>query len=98
MISNDNAPAPCVYSPVDPILYFAISVAITIAFLFSPPLTQSMQFSSASTPPIHAKVRSTISQFLKHLFPNESLSKSSTTSITYEEIGFEESSPVSVPK
>ena len=57
-----------------------------------------MQFSRASTPPIQAKVRSTISQFLKHLFPNLSLSKSSTISITYEEIGFDESRPVSVPK
>ena len=43
-ISMDTEPAPCVYSPVELSSYFAISDAITTAFLLSPFLTQSQQF------------------------------------------------------
>ncbi len=64
-----TAPAPCVYSPEDSNSYFAMSEAITIAFLSGDALTQSIQFSIASIAPMQAKVKSTTSQFLKQRFP-----------------------------
>ena len=97
-INIETDPAPCVYSPVELSSYFAISEAITIACLLLPFLTQSQQFCRASTAPAQAKVRSTISQFLKHLSPYSSAKTSSRISTTYEEVGFEASTPLSVPR
>ena len=97
-INIETDPAPCVYSPVEFNSYFAISDAITIAFLFSPFLTQSQQFCRASTAPAHAKVRSTISQFLKHLSPYSLANTFSRISTTYDDVGLDASTPLSVPK
>ena len=67
-----TAPAPWVYSPVEPSSYFAKSLATTIPMRPVPPRTQSAVLSSASTAPMHANVMSITSQRVKQSGPYSS--------------------------
>ena len=101
LISNAPPPAPWVYSPADSSAYFALSEKITIPIRssFSVDLaTQSSVVCKASTAPIHAKVMSTTSQFLKHSLPYLSEYRCVSISKMYVAVGFAPSNADSVPK